>query len=167
MKKFFPILIGFVLAVVVVSLGLKPWERRVYQPIAYNHRVHVENVGLSCTGCHEFAEQREAAGIPNQEFCMNCHEEKISDNPETDKIRQYAKKGEAIPWRRITYIPKHVYFSHRRHVAFGKIDCTTCHGKMGERESPPTRPLIPIRMETCISCHQQRGVNTDCLTCHR
>lgn len=167
MRTFLPILMGFVLAVIVVTLGLKPWERRVAQPIAFNHRAHVEEVGLPCEGCHEFVEKRQAASIPNRELCLDCHEEKITESPEADKIRQYERKGKAIPWVRITYLPDHVFFSHRRHVAFGKVECITCHGEMGMRERPPGRPLVRLAMETCMSCHQQRQVKNDCLTCHR
>lgn len=166
-RKFAPFLIGFVVAVLLVTLGLRPWERRVQQPIAFNHRIHVEDVGLPCTGCHEFAEERAAASVPNKTLCLNCHAEAISQNPEEDKIRQYAQRNEEIPWVRVHQTRPDVFFSHRRHVALGKIACTTCHGEMGKRERPPQKPPIRLAMEDCIACHQQRRVSTDCLTCHR
>jgi hypothetical protein len=167
MKKFVPFLVGFVVAVVPVTLALAPWERLVRQPIAFNHRVHVEEVGLSCTGCHEFAEEREMASVPNQDTCLNCHDVETAESPEVGKIRQYVQTNKPIPWKRIHLLPTHVFFSHRRHVTLGKVECTTCHGEMGKRQRPPKKPMVRLAMEDCMACHQQQQVNNDCLTCHR
>jgi hypothetical protein len=32
---------------------------------------------------------------------------------------------------------------------------------------PFTRPAVKIEMEWCMECHEKRGVDTDCATCHR
>ncbi|MBI2501012.1 MAG: cytochrome c3 [Deltaproteobacteria bacterium] len=82
-------------------------------------------------------------------------------------MREYAEKEGKIPWRRLTRMPDHVYFSHQRHVTSGKVSCEECHGKMEERNKPPTTAPKDLLMENCLECHQRQGASVDCISCHR
>ncbi len=138
------------------------------QPLQYNHKVHVESAGMSCTDCHMYAEKLAAASIPKLDVCQTCHsEEPISQSPEELKLLTYMKEQEEIPWVRIYSIPDHVYFSHRRHVVRGKLDCAECHGKMAEQTTPVAVQFRPVTMDACMDCHKRMNAATDCLACHR
>ena len=135
------------------------------QPIAYNHKKHID-AGLECANCHTgIAEGAVHARLPGIEICLNCHAS--DDNPKTKPIRDFAAENKPIPWKRVYRVPEHVYFSHRRHVAIAKLDCAVCHGDMTKKETPVTRQAVPIRMGRCIECHRRRKVTNDCLACHR
>lgn len=135
------------------------------QPIAYNHKKHID-AGLDCPTCHTgIAEGQARARIPTIDICLGCHAS--DDNPKTKIVRDFAEKNEPIPWQRVYQLPDHVYFSHRRHVASAGLDCSVCHGNMKEREVPVTRQAVPISMTRCVECHRAKGVATDCLACHR
>jgi hypothetical protein len=138
----------------------------VVQPIQFSHKAHVEK-GLPCDGCHQSVEKAAFAGMPSTETCMMCHQAAITDNPEEEKVRQYAAKGVPIPWGRVYEVPGHVYFSHRRHVTLGRVECDKCHGSVGDSAAPLTVAAIPIRMDRCVSCHAQDGASNDCNACHR
>jgi len=43
------------------------------QPIAFSHRLHAGEMGISCHYCHSAAEDSRHAGIPAVNTCMNCH----------------------------------------------------------------------------------------------
>jgi hypothetical protein len=43
------------------------------QPIAFSHRLHAGELGISCMHCHSGAEVSRNAGIPSVNTCMNCH----------------------------------------------------------------------------------------------
>lgn len=138
----------------------------VTQPIQFNHKAHVEK-GLPCDGCHQSVEKAASAGIPKTETCMMCHQGAITDSPEEEKVRQYGDKGLQIPWQRVYEVQGHVYFSHRRHVALGGVECVQCHGPVGESTAPVTVAAVPVRMDRCVGCHTQKGVTIDCNACHR
>lgn len=162
----------FVLAVVAlgvaVSTPLSSLVGRppVTQPIAFNHKKHAVELSLPCTTCHQSVEGQTFAGLPQTATCLMCHAAPLSKNPEEEKIRQFAAEKEVIPWQRIYRTPPDVFFSHRRHVAVGKVECATCHGKMAEQMVPPSRPLVKQTMTWCINCHQERKVSVDCNACH-
>ena len=137
------------------------------QPIAFNHKKHTGDLSLPCTTCHQSVEAQTFAGLPQTETCVTCHAAPLTKNPEEEKIRQYASKGEKIPWQRIYRMPGDVFFSHRRHVVLAKVECATCHGKMAEQTTPPSRPLVNQTMAWCINCHQERRVSVDCNACHK
>jgi hypothetical protein len=139
---------------------------RVSQPIQFSHKAHVEK-GLPCDTCHQSVEKAAFAGMPSTETCMMCHQGAITDSPEEEKVRQYAEKNLQIPWQRVYEAPGHVYFSHRRHVALGRIDCVKCHGSVGESVKPLTVAAVPIRMDRCMGCHALDGAANDCDACHR
>lgn len=135
------------------------------QPIAFNHQKHLA-MGLDCTTCHTLVTKKAVAGPPRVETCMTCHAVPLTDNPEEEIIRKTAAAGEELRWSQITLVPDHVYFSHARHVAVGKVECQTCHGDMSKRSEPITRPAVTLSMEFCIECHSRRTVSVDCVACH-
>jgi hypothetical protein len=138
----------------------------IVQPVAFNHRLHVEDNGLACVDCHIYVTTQTFAGLPRVEKCLECHEEAQTESPEEEKIRQAAADGRELAWNRIYQIPDHVYSSHRRHVVAGKLACAECHGPIAETTSPPARPLNDISMDFCMDCHRQNGVTNDCIACH-
>jgi len=139
---------------------------RTDQPIAFNHKKHVEQ-GLGCDTCHRYYKAQTFSGLPDISVCLECHKDAITKSPEEEKIRQFAKRGEEIPWKRIYGEPDHVFYSHRRHVVLGKIECKTCHGTIGESEKPPTRPFVRMTMRWCMDCHTRNKVTNDCSACHQ
>ncbi len=138
------------------------------QPIRFNHKAHVSR-GLDCTICHRYVREQAFASLPTLEICLMCHSAQISQNPEEGKIRAFAAKKQPLHWVRLYRLSPDasVYFSHRRHVVLGKVDCVTCHGPMPERTSPPSAALVKFSMEFCLSCHRQKQVSTACVACHR
>lgn len=161
-------------AVVVLAAGAAAgWAlfnsrkgRVAEQPIAFNHKRHIDE-GLTCTDCHKSVEKGPRATIPTIKTCLKCHEDPQGTNPEEAKIREFAKRGEDIPWVQMNRLPGHVYFSHRVHVAYAKMDCAECHGKMADRTEPVTAPNIDLDMDKCMACHVSKGVSVDCLRCHK
>ena len=141
--------------------------RPIQQPIAFNHRLHVEEAGADCTDCHLYARTGQRATIPNVKVCGECHEEAVTDSEAEARVVEYIHEAKPIPWQKVSWIPDHVYFSHRRHATIAEIECETCHGPMGEREKPVTRISPAITMEACMECHQRAGVSNDCVRCHR
>ncbi|MGD2113737.1 MAG: cytochrome c3 family protein [Acidobacteriota bacterium] len=155
-------------AVVAVGVGvtLAAVRWRVDQPIAFNHRLHVQDLGLACADCHRYVMTGARATIPNVEVCSDCHLEALTDSPEERILVDHVERGEPIPWRKVYRVPDHVLFSHRRHAAIAAIDCERCHGAMADREQPVTRPAVRQTMESCIECHEDQGVTRDCIACH-
>lgn len=138
------------------------------QPIQFNHKAHVGK-GLDCAVCHRHVREQAFASLPPLQTCLMCHAAKISQNPEEGKIRELAAKGEPLRWVRLYRLAPDAaaYFSHRRHVTFGKIECATCHGPMAEQAAPPPRALVAYSMDFCLNCHQQKQAATACVACHR
>jgi hypothetical protein len=134
------------------------------QPIAFNHRRHLEN-GMECVSCHTGVTEGPDAGIPSVIFCMACHQEVATNNPEIKKLTDYAAKEQDIPWKPVYwfYPSEHVRFWHAPHIRAG-VDCKECHGDM-------TQQTVAVRsrklnMNFCISCHRAKGASADCATCH-
>ncbi len=161
-------LAGFVLSalvVVPVFYGYEHFRSTVRQPIAFNHAKHIEN-GLQCTDCHAGVATEIHATLPGLDTCMNCHQAALTQSPEEAKIRALAAAGKDVAWQQLTQMPPHVFFSHRRHVTVAKLACDQCHGPVEKSTAPPPRALRTITMNTCLSCHQQKGVDADCDDCH-
>jgi Cytochrome c7 and related cytochrome c len=134
------------------------------QPIAFNHRLHLQN-GMQCVSCHTGVTEGPDAGIPNVTFCMACHEEVAKDKPEIKRLTAYAVKKQDVPWKPVYwfYPSEHVRFQHAPHIRAG-VDCQQCHGEM-------TQQTVAVRsknlnMNFCITCHRTKGASADCTTCH-
>jgi hypothetical protein len=145
---------------------LRPADR-VFQPIAFNHQKHVEELELECDLCHEFYGTSRHSGLPALTTCMGCHEDAQTDSAEEQKIRDLAAAGQDDVFRKLFRMADHAYYSHRRHVMLGEIPCESCHGPIAETTSPPERPLVRISMDFCIECHARSGASLDCTACHR
>lgn len=142
-------------------------QGKTTQPIKFNHKIHIEQAELECTDCHIYVETNARASIPNIEICSNCHsDEPITDSPEEVKLLNYISKNKRIPWVQIYSVPNHVYFSHRRHVKIGGMECKTCHGNIHELEKPVSVQFMKISMNNCIDCHRDKDVVRDCIRCH-
>ncbi len=137
------------------------------QPIQFNHYKHTQELELECVMCHQGVQDKVRATIPSIEICIECHSEPVTDSPEEEKIRTYYSKGEEIPWKRLFQVPKHVFFSHRRHVTVADLECENCHGDMAKRTKPPSKAPMKIKMNKCLSCHRKLQAKTDCVSCHR
>lgn len=149
---------------VVAALGC---GAEVRQPIAYSHAAHVGGLGLACDHCHDTARDGEIAGLPPLEVCAGCHEAANGTSAEERKVVEAVAAGREIAWARLTELPRHVFFTHRRHVGVAGIACETCHGDMGARTRPPPGPLVELTMDACLACHRARGASRDCAACHR
>jgi Zn finger protein HypA/HybF involved in hydrogenase expression len=171
LTKYLPSILGTLAAIVVVVflvIAIFPLRGNIVQPIAYNHKIHVEEAELECTDCHVYVEELASATIPSIEICQDCHgDEPISESPEEEKLLQYIEEEREIPWKRIYEVPDHVYFSHRRHVVIGELECRECHGNMPELTAPAPNQFLRLTMDNCMDCHKQHKVTNDCLACHR
>lgn len=167
--------------------------RTIEQPIQFSHKVHTgEQVGLTCEDCHSIASDGRFSGIPPLENCAGCHSEALGKSPEEQQlIAQYVSKNREIPWLVYARQPENARFAHAPHVKLAGIACERCHGPHGT--STALRPFQQNRLSTyardvegyslarlrtaeweegmkmddCAQCHQQRGVQQSCLTCHK
>lgn len=165
MKKTINTFLIFLFLLVTVSLFIS-WSGKPPQPIKYNHKIHIEEAGLTCTDCHQYVEETPVAGLPTIEVCLECHEEALTENPEEAKLIKIANSSKKIFWHKVNIMPPDVYFSHRRHVGLAKIECEKCHGKMEQMTSPPQKPAINLSMKFCMNCHKEVEAENDCLACH-
>ncbi|OGF97465.1 MAG: hypothetical protein A2Z06_05070 [Candidatus Glassbacteria bacterium RBG_16_58_8] len=161
----------FTLIISLIILGssylLLSQEPGIQQPIAFNHRLHIEDNGIECIECHPYFMEHSVSGLPNEEVCAGCHEEAMTESPEEKKLVEMLAAGDGIYFLKLFHLPDHVYYSHRRHVAIAQLPCENCHGKIAESLSPPHRPLVKVDMDHCMECHEDMGVTNDCIACHR
>jgi len=165
--------LGILAALIAAAslLAVSPWSPpiafwQIRQPIAFNHNIHVEELGIECVDCHLYATTSVRATIPNVENCADCHEEAQGDSVEEAKLIAYVTAGERVPWRKIYRVPDHVYFSHRRHSSIAAIDCEVCHGPVSQQVKPAARPYWKPTMNNCMECHEELGASNDCVHCH-
>lgn len=132
------------------------------QPIAFNHAKHA---GMGCGVCHRGAFEQARAGIPDAAVCLKCH----ATAPRAAAAVKWEEVGRAQPiaWVRVSHLPEHTMFSHRRHVSIAGLDCSSCHSDVGTSASPPRRAPVRLDMDACIGCHMGEAVSQDCAVCHR
>jgi len=161
------VIVAVILLAVVGGVSMSLIAQSVEQPIPFNHKLHVEEAGMECTDCHLYAVDGVRATIPNIDVCGECHEEPLTESEHEAQVAEHVRDGVPIPWRKVYWVPEHVYFSHRRHTAIAGIACERCHGNMSERVDPLTRPLVRLDMNECIKCHRETDVSNDCVACHK
>src|SRR5436309_10482558 len=70
------------------------------QPLPYSHKQHLAK-GMACKDCHPMPEPGDHATLPTTAKCMTCHAEVKKDSPAIQKLADYQKKGEEVPWKRV------------------------------------------------------------------
>jgi len=131
-------ILGFVVCLVI---GWWIFPKILYsqkaQPIPFNHKLHVAEVDDGCQSCHYFREDGSFSGIPVLEECMTCHDEAIGESEaEAVFMAEYVYKDREVPWYVYARQPDCVFFSHAAHIKMGNMACETCHGDVGETQSP-------------------------------
>lgn len=141
-------------------------SRNVKQPVDFNHKKHVAELGMACDACHADYEKQTFSGLPTADVCATCHAEAQGTSKKELVLVEKLKQGEVLQWKGLFAQPPHVFYSHRRHVVVAKIACPTCHGGIADSTSPPAR-VRKLGMNDCISCHRKSNVSVACTTCHR
>ena len=155
------------LALLIGGCGLEP-PVEAEQPIAYNHKVHIE-AELECSRCHRGAEDQEQAGLPPVQTCASCHRRVASDHPEVQKVLQAWEDKTPIEWVKMNHLPESamVQFHHGAHTR-AEIACEECHGDVASM-ALQVPPFDVADMGWCVTCHREnadKGASDDCLTCH-
>ena len=141
------------------------------QPIAFQHTVHVQKLGMNCLYCHNAANKSYDTGLPAVSTCIVCHNMIGPNRPKSDlgearksaeiqKLYDYADvkamgagmgpNAKPIPWVRIHKLPEYVRFPHTRHVSAG-VTCQTCHGQVQNMDR--VYQFASLNMGWCVSCH--------------
>jgi predicted CXXCH cytochrome family protein len=168
MGKLKTVIIFVVFVIILVSIyAVINFRSGVYQPIAFNHLLHTEDIGLECIECHHYYREHSASGLPDGETCQGCHEDAMTDSREEAKLITMLEAGEEIYFQKLLNLEDHVYYSHQMHVVVAEIQCEKCHGGIAKTTSPPRRPLVNVDMDYCMGCHDDLGVTNDCISCHR
>jgi hypothetical protein len=163
--------IGLVVLILLggAAAGLYMSQLPPDQPIAFPHRAHVA-IGASCLYCHAGAATGPDAGLPSTEKCWGCHQQVPKQSAELDKLVNYVKTGQQIPWVPVAIQPDFVHFNHQPHIAKG-INCETCHGPVSTMTV--AEPQARQNMGWCLECHKQNSPDqatwirlSDCATCH-
>lgn len=133
------------------------------QPLPFSHRAHA-SANLRCLQCHVLPDPGERATLPATATCMACHIQVRRTAPAIQQLRDFSARGEAVPWVPVSRVPSFVIFSHRAHLAVDSVACDDCHGPV--RDMDQMRAIRGAWMDDCVSCHEDRGADVGCATCH-
>jgi len=152
---------GFVLSIVGALATVAVWyyftpkySRVGYQPVqpvAFDHKLHVSQLGLDCRYCHSYVEVSGHSNFPTTQTCMNCHRDIQKDNPKLKPVRDSWDSGQPIAWVKIHNVPDYAYFNHSAHVNRG-VSCVSCHGQVNEMNVVYQHESQS--MGWCLNCHR-------------
>ncbi len=160
MRHLYTLLFGAMAALGAQSITEKP---PAPQPIPFNHKQHV-SLGVKCGDCHTMRKPGFAAGYPGEATCMGCHVTVKKDSAAIQKLAEFAKSKQPVPWVKVYRVPDYVWFSHELHNKEAGIECTECHGQVAERELIVKEKSTS--MKACMDCHDQRKASNECDVCH-
>lgn len=133
------------------------------QPLPFRHKQH-SALGLNCAECHLGTEAGDHMGFPPASKCMDCHKFIAKGKPSIQKLAEYAKSKELIPWVRVNAVASYVYWSHKDHGDAG-FECKTCHGDVAQMEVMMKSTDV-TSMQACMTCHKAHKASIGCAFCH-
>ena len=137
----------------------------------------------NCIFCHKQINKENFAGTPNVNLDVNLDE--------MQRVVDKFADGNPINWERVHRLPDHVRFIHEAHIKFltqgepleVKIPlggggtrqlpmpvgeaCSVCHGNIASMTEVQPQAGQSLKMGTCLDCHRQNNVSTDCTICHK
>jgi hypothetical protein len=134
------------------------------QPIPYSHKKHL-SFGLECKLCHTNPDPGKLMTFPATSKCMECHVTIAKNKPSIQKLAEYSKSKQLIPWVRVYTVLPGVAWNHRSHLESG-VKCETCHGQVRELEAMSEVTSVTT-MYSCLNCHEINHAKTACDTCHK
>lgn len=134
------------------------------QPVPFNHRFHVGDLGLDCAECHTNPGAAKLMTFPPTATCTSCHRSNPDKLTSVQTLLTLAGTGKPIPWVRVYRVPDFVYWEHGPHLA-AKVACSECHGPVAERDILGLETDVTT-MRGCQRCHEKRQAFTDCGDCH-
>lgn len=159
--------VSLVLGAVVLLVLVGRRGPRVSQPVAFNHVKHTRDLKLGCEFCHPYVGSGAHAGLPDAQLCGACHQVPQGKSAEAARLTSLLSAGASLRFNKLFRLPRHVNFTHRRHVGIAQLACSRCHGAIADTDRPPIRTLVRVNMKFCLSCHRSRGQSLDCVACHR
>ena len=95
---------------------------------------------------------------------MTCHLSIGKDKAAIQKLAEFARSKEPIPWVRVYSVPAQVYWNHRSHLTAG-VQCETCHGQVSQMDMMAKATNVTT-MDGCVECHRSNNASTGCGYCH-
>ncbi len=175
--------------------NMQPPEKIIWKKpnkAAFNHKAHVEDIGLECSDCHDkLFSMKIGAAEANGDFtmatfkkgkyCGSCH-----NGDDAFDAQSQCDSCHFAPTKRIVFTKpvKAVVFDHKIHVGKAKLLCETCHKEvfvMGSgalsgletfHSNDPAakrKHLEELHEKLCGTCHnasQAFGFQTRCTVCH-
>lgn len=133
------------------------------QPLPFSHKTHAANA-LKCPDCHANSDPGVKMLFPATAKCMTCHATLASDKPSIQKLADFAKSGQPIPWVRVYTVPVWISWSHRIHFKAG-LACNPCHGDVSQMDVVAKVTNV-TKMAGCTACHRVKSATLDCHACH-
>jgi hypothetical protein len=133
------------------------------QPIPYSHKTHLA-LGLPCSTCHTNPSPGNMMTFPATSTCMSCHISVATDRPAIQKLAEFSKSKQPIPWVRVYKILPGVTWTHRKHLEAG-MKCQMCHGQVAQMDRMSEATSVTT-MGVCLNCHMAHGAPVVCSTCH-
>ena len=190
------VIMGFVVVVLLISWFSNPpfgLGNAPAQPVAFPHSVHVAENNIQCEFCHRNVTKGAAATVPAVETCLFCHKDidgqTVTAQAEIQKVRTAFETGQPINWERVHRLPDHVRFIHEAHIRYFTDEtigvkygingeeitespdvaqtCTICHGDVGTKTVVQPKTGQSLKMGTCVDCHRDNSISTDCTVCHK
>jgi hypothetical protein len=133
------------------------------QPLPYSHKTHLA-LGLPCATCHTNPAPGNLMTFPATSVCMSCHISVATNKPAIQKLAEFSKSKQPIPWVRVYKVLPGVTWTHRKHLEAG-MKCQMCHGQVAQMDRMSEATSVTT-MGVCLNCHQEHGAPTVCSTCH-
>jgi hypothetical protein len=134
------------------------------QPIPYSHKKHL-SFGLECKNCHTNPDPGKLMTFPATNKCMQCHATIAKEKPSIQKLAEYFKSKQPIPWVRVYTVLPGVAWNHRVHLEAG-VKCESCHGQVAQMDAMSEVTSVTT-MYSCLNCHEINRAKTACDTCHK